>query len=149
MAAIARGFSAAATFCEVMDLSLDLDKSFMWSNKASSKPALAQLGLPVISEARELGGFLSYQGRTRNRALIAALSGIGTAVAGAEKVSGATGPQVGCSSGKVLGEGHAWHFRCSHCPKPAAVPAGLRHFCAWDSARWHQLPASSGSCRQP
>ena len=140
LAAIARGFSAATTFCEVMDLSLDLDKSFMWSNKASSKPALAQLGLPVISEARELGGLPCPD---------CPLPGIGTAVAGAQKVSGATGQKVGCSSGQVLGEGHAWHFGCSHCRKPAAVPAGLRHFCTWDSARWLQFLASSGSCRQP
>ena len=67
---IARSFSAAVTFCEAMDLQLDSEKTFFWTSNSKCRPALALLGAPVLSEAWELGGFMSYQGRTRNKGLV-------------------------------------------------------------------------------
>ena len=67
---LARGISATQCFCEVLDLQLDEQKSFTWSTAAADKPVLLELGYSVVTEARELGGIMSFRSATRNQALV-------------------------------------------------------------------------------
>ena len=71
LAGIASGLSATSCFAEMLDVQLDDDKTYLWVNQAAQKPALKCLGAKILTEARELGGTMSFGGVTRNKSLVA------------------------------------------------------------------------------
>ena len=69
-AVVARGICLSQCVCDMLSLELDMDKSYVWGLSSSTRKELQLTGLPVVTHARELGGFLTYQGRTHNRELV-------------------------------------------------------------------------------
>ena len=69
-AIVARGICLTQCVCDMLALELDNDKSYVWGLSGQMRKELQAVGLPVATHARELGGFLTFQGRTRNRELV-------------------------------------------------------------------------------
>ena len=67
---IAAGLSATCCFSDMMDVQLDHDKTYLWVNQASKRPALKHLGPRVVTEIKELGGAMSFGGAIRNKPLV-------------------------------------------------------------------------------
>ena len=77
LSAVARGFSAVVTFCEALDLQLDEEKTFFWATDPQQRPPLVELGHHVVTDARELGGTLSYHSRVHNHEMVARIQSLG------------------------------------------------------------------------
>ena len=58
------GFASLETYAELWALELDGPKTFFWSTTAASRSALRRLGKPVLLEASDLGGAMTYCRRT-------------------------------------------------------------------------------------
>ena len=67
---VAMAFFSIRSFLQLWGLSIDLAKTFTWGTTSQARRKIQQLALPVIADARELGGTLSYQKGHRNRLLI-------------------------------------------------------------------------------
>ena len=52
------GYALTSCFCEMLDLDLDLGKTFVWSTSTRDRKSLQGLDLHVATEARELRGIL-------------------------------------------------------------------------------------------
>ena len=64
------GYALTGCYCEMLDLELDLGKTFVWSTSSTGRRALKCQDLPVVLQARELGGILSYSQANRNALLV-------------------------------------------------------------------------------
>ena len=69
-AATARGLACATACCDVLGLTLDDAKTYVWSTDSKHRQAMKAMHLTVAHHVRELGGFLSFGGCTRNAALV-------------------------------------------------------------------------------
>ena len=69
-ALVARGIFLAQCVCDLLKLELDTAKSYVWGSNPATRRGLKPLGFPVISQARELGGMMSFQGQVRNAAVV-------------------------------------------------------------------------------
>ena len=65
-----QGYASTECVCDMLDLELDPSKTFAWSTNSASRAALLGLGMTVETQARELGGIMSYGGKTRNALLV-------------------------------------------------------------------------------
>ena len=73
---VAQSLNLTRCFCDMLDLSLDPAKTFVWSSQPPGRKALASMDLRVCSHARELGGYLSFQRTTHNAELVARCEGL-------------------------------------------------------------------------
>ena len=73
---VAQSLNPTGCFCDMLDLSLDPAKTFVWSSQPPGRKALASLDLRVCTHARELGGYLSFQRSTHNAELVARCEGL-------------------------------------------------------------------------
>ena len=64
-----QGYNLTQCFGSLLDLELDAFKTFVWSTCSTGRRVLTGLGLTVQTQARELGGVLSYGSATRNALL--------------------------------------------------------------------------------
>ena len=71
-----QGYTLTECFCDMLDLELDRRKTFVWSTSSESRAALKGLGLTVETQARELGGVMSYGQATRNALLVKRCKGL-------------------------------------------------------------------------
>ncbi len=53
-------FNALTDFCDLLDLEVDRDKSFVWANNQQHRAELREQELPVQMSARDLGGHMNY-----------------------------------------------------------------------------------------
>ena len=54
----------------MLQLELDLAKSYVWGSTSTARRDLKPLGFQLLSQARELGGMISFQGQVRNAAVV-------------------------------------------------------------------------------
>ena len=78
------GYALTSCFCDMLDLEIDLGKTFVWSTASTGRKSLQCQHPPVVNQARELGGILSYSQASRNALLVQrcrdlAFSGIASA----------------------------------------------------------------------
>ena len=108
--AVVAAFFSTVCFFQLWGLPLDYEKSFCWGTTTSSRAILKPLGLALCTDAKELGGCMTYGRARRNRHLKA--------------------------KGHALQQ--KWHrLRRSHCPQtyklsilPTVFWAGALHGCA-------------------
>ena len=60
------GYALTGCYCDMLDLELDLGKTSVWSTSSTGRQVLQSQDLPVVAQARELGGILSYSQANRN-----------------------------------------------------------------------------------
>ena len=73
---VAQSLNLTRCFCDMLDLSLDPAKTFVWSSQPAGRSTLSSLDLRVCTHARELGGYLSFQRSTHNAELVARCEGL-------------------------------------------------------------------------
>ena len=66
---LASGITVSRTFFDLLGLSTDPDKTYVWAVQPDQQQPVATLGLPVLRCASELGGTLSFGRATRNATL--------------------------------------------------------------------------------
>ena len=66
---LASGITVSRTFFDLLGLSTDPAKTYVWAVQHCQQQPVATLGLPVLRNASELGGTLSFGRATRNAAL--------------------------------------------------------------------------------
>ncbi|CAE7238032.1 aquIMA [Symbiodinium sp. KB8] len=66
---LASGITVSRTFFDLLGLSTDPDKTYVWAVQPDQQQPVAALGLPVLRYASELGGTLSFGRATRNATL--------------------------------------------------------------------------------
>ena len=67
---LASGINVSRTFFDMWQLEVDVGKTYVWAVQPTQRAVLRSLGLPVLTHARELGGFLSFCRSTNNAALV-------------------------------------------------------------------------------
>ena len=68
--ALVRSWCTVEAFCDLFHLPIDINKSFAWAVTAPHRKSLQQLPFPVVREARDLGGTMSYGKVLRNAGLV-------------------------------------------------------------------------------
>ena len=68
---LATGINVTRTFCDLLALELDPQKTYVWSANRFGRKDLRGLGLPILDSTRELGGIISFGSRGRNAMLVA------------------------------------------------------------------------------
>ena len=66
---IAQAFFALKTLCALFGLSTDDSKTYVWGLSKMARSLLVQLDFPVLQDASELGGSMTYGAAIRNRSL--------------------------------------------------------------------------------
>ncbi|CAE7233097.1 unnamed protein product, partial [Symbiodinium necroappetens] len=67
---LAHGLNLCSCVMDLLDLTPDDGKTYVWAVQPDSRKQLKALGLPLCTHARELGGVLSFGRATRNLALV-------------------------------------------------------------------------------
>ncbi|CAE7944552.1 ML5 [Symbiodinium sp. KB8] len=62
---LARGWTLTQSFCDMLGLELDKDKTYVWATTPQARKALRVLQLPIKLAARDLGGLMSYGPKVR------------------------------------------------------------------------------------
>ena len=67
--AVAEAFLALKTICLLFGLHTDDDNTYAWGITKRSREGVSQLGFECLTDARELGGAMTFGGAGRNRVL--------------------------------------------------------------------------------
>ncbi|CAE7655752.1 unnamed protein product [Symbiodinium sp. CCMP2456] len=68
-AALVQAYNLVRCFMDLLQLQLDVAKTFVWATQAKDRKALSCLGFSVLPASREIGGIMSYGATVRNAAL--------------------------------------------------------------------------------
>ena len=69
VASLAGGINCTRVFCDLLQLELDEEKTYVWSVSPESRVALSSLGIRAVTHARELGGIFAFGPAVRNAPL--------------------------------------------------------------------------------
>ena len=73
---LAHGICLCHCVLDMLDLTADSGKTYVWATQPDMRSQLKVLGLPVVTHARELGGVISFGKATRNAALVERCKGV-------------------------------------------------------------------------